>query len=215
MPPVIFVHGSPGSWDGWAQFLNNPELNNRFHLIALDRPGYGKSTPGKSESSLETQAADLVEAVQFNQSGKKAILVGHSLGGPVVARMALDYPEKVRSVVMVAASMDPELEETKWIQFPAKWFSFLVPDSLRVCNEEILALKEQLVLLKQKLPNFKATAILVHGEDDQLVPIGNISYLKAHLPADVILRTDQVKELNHFVPWKKPELIVKAILDLE
>jgi len=145
-PMVVFVHGSPGSWDAFIGFLGYEPLVENAHVISVDRPGFGKSDRGKPERSLIKQAASIMPALEGNRSGKPAILVGHSYGGPVIAQMALDYPEKVGGLIMVAPSIDPELEKTKWFQIPADWlvFSWLVPKDLRTSNREILPLKGEL-----------------------------------------------------------------------
>jgi pimeloyl-ACP methyl ester carboxylesterase len=44
------------------------------------------------------------------QNGKQVILVGHSLGGPLIARMTMDYPELIDGLVFVAGSVAPKLE---------------------------------------------------------------------------------------------------------
>ena len=41
LPPVLFIHGSPGSWEAWQDYLADPELSSRAHLLAIDRPGFG------------------------------------------------------------------------------------------------------------------------------------------------------------------------------
>ncbi|HEY5692223.1 MAG TPA: alpha/beta hydrolase [Cyclobacteriaceae bacterium] len=45
-----------------------------------------------------------------NKNARPIILIGHSLGGTVIARMTMDSPELVDGVVMVAPSIDPEIE---------------------------------------------------------------------------------------------------------
>ena len=40
-PLVVFIHGSPGSWESWAHFFKNESLLMKYQLIAFDRYGYG------------------------------------------------------------------------------------------------------------------------------------------------------------------------------
>jgi hypothetical protein len=56
-PVIIFVHGSPGSWDAFAAYFKDPEMLLNFRMISVDRIGYGKSDPGQPESSLWLQSA--------------------------------------------------------------------------------------------------------------------------------------------------------------
>jgi pimeloyl-ACP methyl ester carboxylesterase len=211
--PVLFVHGSPGSWEAWAGFLQNSDLQKRFHILAVDRPGYGGSDRGKTERSLQIQAADIIEALKFNQSGLPAIVIGHSYGGPVIARMAADFPEKISGVIYVAASVDPELELTRWYQYPASWWPirWLIPTDLRVCNEEIMALKEELEILLPLWSKMTSKTVVIQGEADDLVPKENYDFILRQLDKKYIVKATLVPELNHFVPWKRPELILEGI----
>lgn len=108
---VLFVHGSPGTWDNFLYFLADSSALENYRLIAVDRPGFGKSGNGIPERSLTQQAEVINEVLVKEQTS--AILVGHSYGGPVIARMAIDFPCQSDALVFVAASVDPELEKNK------------------------------------------------------------------------------------------------------
>lgn len=210
---LLFVHGSPGDWQGWAHFLNSPELQKKFNVISIDRPGYGLSTPGISVGSLATQASDIIEVLKSNESHLPAIVIGHSYGGPVIAKMAIDFPDQIGGLIFVASSVDPDLEMTKWYQsFAATWpLRLLIPTSLRVCNEEIMALKPELIQLASQWKKISAKSVLIQGAADPLVPPANIDFLLQHLNPEIILQTNRIEGLNHFVPWKRPDLIFQAI----
>lgn len=212
-PPLIFVHGSPGEWGAWVNFLTSKDLQKRFHLVAIDRPGYGGSGEGKSVRSLKEQARLAASVLQFNQSGKPALLVGHSYGGAVIAQMAVDFPALVSALVFVASSVDPVMEETKWYQHPAQWWPIriLIPDDLRVCNEEILALKEGLEQLRPRWKMVKAKVATIQGTADKLVPKENQDFILRQVPKAQIKLKKRVNGMNHFVPWEHPELILEAI----
>lgn len=214
--PLILVHGSPGSWEAWAAFLQNPKLTENFHIIAVDRPGYGESSAGTSERNLGHQADDIVEALQFNKSGLPALLVGHSFGGPVIAQIAVNHPAKIAGLIFVASSVDPELEDIKWYQHLGTWWPFrvILPTDLRVCNEEIYALKPELEALAKGIPQISVPVIIIHGDEDPLVPVENVGYLEKKIKADLVVETSILQGMNHFVPWKAPQVIVDAILKL-
>jgi pimeloyl-ACP methyl ester carboxylesterase len=215
--PLLFVHGSPGSWEGWAHFLMESKLQDTFHVISVDRPGYGGTVPNVAEPSLKAQAEFIVAALEANRSGLPAILVGHSFGGPVIAEIAMMYPDKVAGLVFVASSVSPELEVTKWFQYPATWWPIrgFVPNRWRVCNEEIMPLKGELTRILPEWDQISAKTVIVHGEDDPLVPVGNVDFLIKHLKSGAIVHVERVPGLNHFVPWKRPDLILSAIYKLE
>ncbi|AZZ36361.1 alpha/beta hydrolase [Bdellovibrio sp. qaytius] len=214
--PVVFVHGSPGSLGGWIRYINDPELNKKFYLISIDRPGFGNSGFGISEPSIDKQAEALYAVIEAEKL-TNPILVGHSLGGPVIARMAMNHPDQIYGLVFVAASVSPDLEETKWFQYPARWFGIkqIIPTELRVCNEEIMALKENLIEMLPMWSKIKAKTIIIHGDEDDLVPIANKDFLLKQLNPAVITDVVVIDKMNHFIPWKKPFLIKQAIIKLK
>lgn len=211
--PLVFIHGSPGSWEGWSHFLLDPELQKKFQLIAIDRPGYGQSQPGIVVPSLAIQAANMMEVLKINQSNLPAILVGHSYGGPVIAKAAMDFSQQVAGLVFVASSVDPELEKTKWFQYPATWWllRWMIPSALRVCNEEILPLKSELMQMLPFWKNIKAYSVLIQGEKDDLVPVENLNFLTEHLDSKKVVKIMRVPDTNHFIPWMRPDLIIDGI----
>ncbi len=215
LPLVVFVHGTPGSWTAFAHFLKDPELLKVTHMISVDRPGFGKSGFGHWEKKLEEQAALLEPILDLDQSGRGAILVGHSYGGPVIARMAMDFPDKVAGVIMVAASVDPDLENRRWYHLMAMMppFRWLTPKPLLTANEEIFPLKGE---LKEMLPhwkNLKMPITVIQGGKDNLVNPGNPAFVErvaTNSPKSIQL----YPEISHFIPWSQPQLIRDAILKM-
>lgn len=217
LPPVIFVHGSPGSWEGWAHFLVQDDLRKRYHLLAVDRPGYGGSGGGKVEVSIQKQAADIIDVLQLNQSGRPAILVGHSLGGAVIARMAMDFPDKVSGLLFLASSVDPDLESIYWYQHVARVpvVSWMIPDMWRVCNEELFPFQQELEQMRPLWPQIKARAVIMQGDLDDLVPAANLKFLVKNLNPGLVIEAREIVGMNHFLLWSKPELVLEGLRALE
>ena len=215
-PLVLFVHGSPGSLSAFIDFLGDTALTNNALVITADRPGFGHSNFGIGEPSLEKQAAALKPILEKYQTHKPAILIGHSLGGPVIARMAIDYPELVDGLVLVAASIDPELEPNEmWFRAPlaTPFLSWILPRSFRASNEEIYQLKPELENMMPLWKEIKCPVVVIQGGKDSLVPPGNADFAKkmiTNAPVELVIQDD----MNHFVPWTNPELIMQAILQL-
>ena len=100
--PVIFVHGVGGALLDWEKVL--AYFAARYHTIALDQPGFGKSEKKmKYPYSIETNAKVLLALMDY-LGIKKANLVGNSMGGEVVAFFAIHYPERVEKLVLVDAA---------------------------------------------------------------------------------------------------------------
>jgi len=214
LPLVVFVHGSPGSWTAFIDFLKDSSLYNHAHLVSADRLGFGKSGLGIVESSMEKQAQSIAEIIKAASPKSGAILVGHSLGGPVIARIAMDYPEQVRSLIIVAGSIDPDLEKKEWFRpiigsFPIR---YLLPVDLDVSNREIRPLKGELIRMLPLWANIRVPVTVIQGDVDDLVPPGNADFAKRML-INAPVKVQMVPDMNHFIPWRRPDLIREAILD--
>jgi pimeloyl-ACP methyl ester carboxylesterase len=213
LPTVLFIHGSPGSWDAFIGFFADSALYTRAQLIAVDRPGFGKSDLGEPERSLSAQAADIAPLLRQNRSNRKPILVGHSLGGPVAVRLAMDYPEQVGGLILVAPSIDPELEKKEWYRSIGTVFPFRqwLPTELDVSNQEIIPLKAELQKMVPLWTTIRIPVIVIQGEDDPLVPPGNAAFAKRML-TNAPVTIQMIPSMNHFIPWRRPDLIREAIL---
>lgn len=217
LPLAVFVHGSPGSADAFLSFLADTVLSRRFRLLSIDRPGFGYTQGfGKPERSLEKQAAAVKAVADSLAPGKKIWLVGHSLGGPVIARFAMDYPEHTAGLVLVAASVDPALEPHPWWQSaidppPLKW---LIPKSLWTSNAEIRPLEGE---LKKMLPLWERIGCpvrVLHAQDDRLVPVANVDFMQRMLVRSPDLKTEVLPEGDHFILWSRTDLVGKALIEL-
>lgn len=96
--PVLFLHGFGGDLDNWL--FNLDAVAESAPVIALDLPGHGQSTPrlpGTSLAELAGFVARFMDAVGV----ARAHLVGHSMGGAIVSRLALDQPQRVASLTLV------------------------------------------------------------------------------------------------------------------
>jgi pimeloyl-ACP methyl ester carboxylesterase len=100
-PPLVLVHGLGGSATNWVELA--PLLSPHFRLVIPDLPGHGPSEPLAGVSGLQPYA-DRVAAVMEHERASPAPLVGHSLGGLVVLRLALRRPDSVSALVLAAAA---------------------------------------------------------------------------------------------------------------
>jgi len=213
-PRVLFVHGSPGTWEAWREYLRDPELARQTRLLAPDRPGFGGSARGRAEGSLGRQAAALA-AVLAHEGGPPALVVGHSLGGPIAARLAIDRPDLVRGLLLVAPSIDPALEERRWFNVvgslrAVQWF---LPVDWITSNREIWPLRAELERLAPRLAEIRVPVVVVQGEKDELVPAANAEFVARRFTAAVV-EVERVPELGHFLLWQRPRLVLDAIARL-
>ena len=101
-PPMILIHGFISSNLVWNEVLL-PLAKSGFRVIAPDLPGYGYSDkPADGRYTIDSQAYAVL-GLMDRLGIKKATIVGASYGGAVAATMALDYPDRVASLVLVGA----------------------------------------------------------------------------------------------------------------
>lgn len=214
-PKILFVHGSPGSWDNFLGFMRHPTLMENFRLISVDRPGFGKSGNGIPERSIEHQAKLIAMVLERENQSTSSILVGHSYGGPVIARMAIDFPQQIDGLILAAASINPELEKTKWFQVPIhyKILSWILPDMLYSTNEEILALKGELNKMEGLWKLITQPVSIIQGTKDNLVPYENALFGETKLINSK--PTMVIRDMNHFILWENPELITQEIIRID
>jgi pimeloyl-ACP methyl ester carboxylesterase len=208
-PRLILVHGTPGSATGWADYLMTPPEG--LDVIALDRPGFGASGPEGAVTGLAEQAAAVLALMP--DDGRPVVLLGHSLGGPVVARVAAEHPGRVTALVLLAASMDPALEAIHPMQHVGTWWPVqgLLPRAIRNANAELMALKPELDSLAVLLPRITAQVLIVHGTQDDLVPVANVPFMQARLTGARCVTTVLLDGRNHFLPWNSADIVRDAV----
>lgn len=214
-PLILFVHGSPGDWRAFEHFLNDGELKSRAQLIAVDRPGFGNSGFGQPEPSLQRQAALLKPLLDRFGAGRQTILVGHSLGGSVIARMAMDFRDQVGALLLVSPAIDPEVEELRWYNRLAALapIRLLLPASLDISNREILPLRGELQKMLPLWERVKARVVVIQGKKDRLVSPRNADFAEKVVRRDR-LEVQRIPDAGHFVLWERPNLIRAALLRL-
>ena len=97
--PVLFIHGFGGDLDNWL--FNLDAIAEAAPVIALDLPGHGQSTPRLPGTALAELAAFVVHFLD-RLGVDRVHLVGHSLGGAIAARIALDQPARAASLALVS-----------------------------------------------------------------------------------------------------------------
>jgi len=100
-PVVLMIHGASANAQEFTDTLA-PRLSDTHRVLMADRPGHGYSARPKEGSSLEVQAAQMAGVLEALAPGEKAIVVGHSFGGGVALRLALDRPDLVAGLVLAA-----------------------------------------------------------------------------------------------------------------
>ncbi|MEO0410695.1 MAG: alpha/beta fold hydrolase [Pseudomonadota bacterium] len=202
---VIFIHGTPGSADTWLDTMAKTPAN--ITSVAYDRLGFGSSRPKGAVTSLKEHAetvALLKRAVVQGQN-TPTILVGHSYGGPIAAKVAVQYPEEITAIILVAAALDPSLEKIHWAQRLATYqpIKFLIGSTLRNANAELITLEQELVDLQTQINDTAVATYVLHGSEDELVPAENVAFMKRQYQPSALCSIEMIEGQNHFLPWNE------------
>lgn len=94
---VVLLHGWGMNGDVWEGLL--PALSARYRTTIVDLPGHGRSVDSLDDYTLANLARAVAAAIPT-----PAILVGWSLGGMLATQLALDYPQKISKLILVASA---------------------------------------------------------------------------------------------------------------
>tara|TARA_R110002073_G_scaffold53840_4_gene138894 strand:+ start:98938 stop:99723 length:786 start_codon:yes stop_codon:yes gene_type:complete len=210
---IFFVHGAPGASDNYYTYLQDSLLLSKANLYSIDRPGYGFSNFGKSETAIKKQSEVVAEIID-SLPEQKVIILGHSYGGPIASYSSLLTP-KIKRVLMLAPAIDPKNEKIFWFAYISKWklTKWMVPGALGVAGDEKFTHVEELEKLKDSWKEVKVPVIHIHGTKDIIVPFENIKFSTQKFNPQY-LDTIVLKDENHFLPWKRYQLVKSELLKL-
>ena len=214
-PTLFFIHGSPGSWDAFKQFMMDSDLLRSFRIISIDRPGYGYSNFGEAEN-LETNAQLITAIIKQESNGKPFHLIGHSIGGPVVVKLAQMMPNAFASLTILAGSISPTDEPKEQWRYLLQYtpLKYMLPVVMRTSNEEILRFKKELYLLDTGYAVLNMPVMFIQGDADPFVSIRNTYYGMKKLSFNPAAQKIVIPGANHFIPWEHFDIIKKHLLTL-
>lgn len=130
-PVIMLVHGLGSYIPAWKKTI--PALSKNYRVIALDLPGYGKSSKEVDEYSIPF-FVDAVAGLQDSLGIEKAIWAGHSMGGQIVLRAAVSDPQKINKLVLIAPAGFEAFTE----QESAVMKNFVTPGSIRATPDSLI-----------------------------------------------------------------------------
>ncbi len=215
-PTLCFIHGSPGSWSAYSEYLKDSVLLRKYRMISIDRPGFGASNFGRG-ISISRQVPVIGKMLEKMANGQPIYIIGHSLGGPTCVKLAADFPKLISGAVLLAASVDPgeELPE-KWRPLmktpPFRWF---MPGAFRPSNDELWSFKKDVLEMPADLNKITCPVVIIQGLEDPMVPPGNAYYAQKQLTHSTKVQLIAIPGANHFIPWTRYSIIKDALLHLQ
>ena len=112
--PIVLIHGAGCNLEDMRLALGE-RLAARRRVILIDRPGMGWSERGEKGGNAPAYQAAMLRDVLDRLEVKRAVIVGHSWGAALAARFALDYPDRVTALVLLAPPLYPIPNRTDWL----------------------------------------------------------------------------------------------------
>lgn len=216
LPLIVLIHGAPSSALSWRSLFADSLLLSKAKIVAVDRPGYGYSGFGKVVTSIAKQAEMIAPILKKCRTKHQAILVvGSSYGGPVAAKLGMDYPELMDGLMFNSASVAPGEEKTYFISYPTTHWAleWLVPTTLRVANHEKLAHRNELLRIVPDWDKITHPCTVFHGVVDDLVYIENAYFMERKLVNATELNMVVLPDKEHGMVFSDPQLVIKVMLD--
>jgi len=113
-PPIVLIHGAGCNLEDMSIALGE-RLAARHHVILIDRAGLGWSERGGRAGSTPAFQAAVLREVLDRVAVAPAIVVGHSWGGALAAAVALDHPDRVAGLVLLAPPLYPFSRGMTWL----------------------------------------------------------------------------------------------------
>jgi pimeloyl-ACP methyl ester carboxylesterase len=228
-PALVFVHGSGDSARTWdAVIAALPD----FRCIALDLPGHGalRERPGPEAMSV-SDYADFVHNELTRRGLSDVCLIGHSLGGGIALRLAVDHPADVGRIVSVGSgarlrvlsSVLQGARETPAVTWPSTTVAGFAPgheEQARTYVATMLPFAPDVFYrdlnacdhfdMMGELARVSQPTLAIVGDQDTATPPKYSIYLRDHLSDTQLVI---VPNAGHYVHVEHPTAVTEAIRD--
>ena len=224
---LILIHGAGGSYLYWPPEIRHLPGGN---ILAVDLPGHGESA-GDCKTSIEANARALLEFMDYLEINR-AVLGGHSMGSAIAQRMSLDFPERVKGLVLVGAGaklrVNPQLIEDcsspdtypQAVSQILEW-SFsqhadmklvgLAGERMKDLSPNVLSADFKACNafdIRDKVGEIKQPTLIICGEDDLMTPVKFSEHLASRISGS---RLEVFPQAGHMVMLERPEGVARLI----
>jgi pimeloyl-ACP methyl ester carboxylesterase len=193
---IVVITGAPSWAEYWAPVL--AALPADREMIVVDRPGFAASEPLTCVPDLQLQA-DALSPLLRTAAGQRLLLVGQSYGAAIAALMAAPRPSGLGGLILLSSYLGELGPTGRWLVRLGAHATNVVPRDLRNAIIEVTRQHDQLALMRRVLPRLTVPVHVVHGDQDDFVPIETVRRLASEVPTRRPLRLHVVPGANHFL----------------
>jgi pimeloyl-ACP methyl ester carboxylesterase len=207
---LIFIHGSPANGSMFVNHVTSGAAG--LERVAIDRLGFGFSTPDAPEPSHLAQAR-AIEPLLAAPRGQWPVVVGHSYGACIALRAAAEFAGKISGVAVVAGSVDPQMFTLRWYRALSRVVRPLIrvlPRGLRHADAELRAMPAEFNPRDPWLRRVACPVLILHGRRDPLTPLPIVEPLRRALASNRFVRF-VVFDGDHFIPWTHFQTVRKEL----
>ncbi len=223
---LALVHGSGCSADSWRYQVDG--LSRHFEVVALDLPGHGASEP-VTDPSVKRYATTVRGLLQ-RIAGRKVFLAGHSMGGAVALQVALEHPELLKGLILVATAayldmlaLTPDIllwaAATMPHKFKGMFFSSLVTkEALAIARDDVRRCSLETVLgdfatcrnfdFRGRLKRVRLPTLILCGSEDRVTPVRHSERLHQEISGSTL---KVIEKAAHMLPLEAPVEVNAAI----
>jgi pimeloyl-ACP methyl ester carboxylesterase len=224
---LIFIHGSGDSGAVWEPLI---ALLSDMETLAFDLPGHGArvAEPGPEQMSVRDYGEDVYQALT-EREGDGGVIVGHSLGGAIALRLAVDHPEFAQRIALLgsgarlrvaplfleharAAGSRGALALTEVAFAPGHedqaraYAATQAPTAPGMLYRDLASCDE--FDMMGELERITQPTLLIVGESDRLTPPKYSEFLLQRLPSAAL---SVIPDAGHYVQIERPGAVASIV----
>jgi pimeloyl-ACP methyl ester carboxylesterase len=229
-PTILMIHGAGQTGKTWENQFEILRDQAKFNTVIVDLPGHGKSIgPG---CSTINEYKNFLKYFCDELDLTDLILVGHSMGGGIAQRYAIDHPQSLNSLILVAtgarlrvAKETLNLVKTDYGRFceiaPSRAFADSSPDALKEeFRRGLLSVPPEVVFqdfiacdefdITGEVEDIAVPTLIISGDQDILTPVKYGEYLAERIKNSTL---QVIREAGHFMMKEKPHEFNKVMMN--
>ncbi|MFC1893729.1 alpha/beta fold hydrolase [Chloroflexota bacterium] len=234
---LVLIHGVGGNAQAWETTV--PLLSRYHRVLTWDVRGHGQSDKPEGSYSTELFASDLAALLRTVDIGS-AFVLGHSMGGVIAIRFALDFPDLCNTLIVSSSSAEVNSQSTKYWQGMAtnvleKGIEAIPFDPTRTFSKSFVERNPEVVeeLARNRLANdpscyaraaiamseynyneelgrIRCPTLIIVGDQDVMTPPGGSVRMSRLIPNSKLII---FKDCGHVSYVEQPEVFSRAVLD--